>query len=137
MQRHGLTCEARHRALGDALVLRDLWFKLNREIPAETLKAATLQAILGVPKLPAHLPPQLADELPDGPGAYRFFGEDGALLYVGRSHSLRTRVLTQFGGGTSDFARPQAGRCGTACRLGGNRGRLGRLAARGGMDPNP
>ena len=95
MQRHGLTCEARHRALGDALVLRDLWFKLKREIPAEALEAATLQAILGVPKLPAHLPPQLADELPDGPGAYRFFGEDGTLLYVGRSHSLRSRVLTQ------------------------------------------
>jgi DNA polymerase-3 subunit epsilon len=50
---------------------------------------------LGVPKLPAHLPPQLADELPDGPGAYRYFGEDGALLYVGRSHSLRGRILSQ------------------------------------------
>jgi len=95
MQRHGLTCQARHRALGDALVLRDLWFKLQREIPARTLQAAAAQAILGVPKLPEHLPPQLADELPEGPGAYRYFGEDGALLYVGRSHSLRTRVLDQ------------------------------------------
>jgi DNA polymerase-3 subunit epsilon len=95
MQRHGLTCEARHRALGDAQVLRDLWFKLQREIPAAALQAATTQAILGVPKLPAHLPPQLADELPEGPGAYRYLGEGDALLYVGRSHSLRGRVLTQ------------------------------------------
>jgi DNA polymerase III subunit epsilon len=95
MARHGLTCEARHRALGDAQVLRDLWFKLQREVPAETLQAAAAHAILGVPTLPAHLPPQLADELPDGPGAYRYFGEDGALLYVGRSHSLRGRILSQ------------------------------------------
>jgi DNA polymerase III subunit epsilon len=95
MERHGLTCEARHRALGDAQVLRDLWFKLQREIPADKLQAATAQAILGVPKLPAHLPATLADELPEGPGAYRYFGEGGALLYVGRSHSLRGRVLTQ------------------------------------------
>ena len=95
MERHGLTCEARHRALGDAQVLRDLWFKLQREIPADQLQAAATQAILGVPKLPAHLPATLADELPEGPGAYRYFGEGGALLYVGRSHSLRGRVLTQ------------------------------------------
>ena len=95
MERHGLTCEARHRALGDAQVLRDLWFKLQRDMPAETLQAAATQAILSVPKLPDHLPPQLADELPDGPGAYRYFGEDDALLYVGRSHSLRSRILSQ------------------------------------------
>jgi DNA polymerase III subunit epsilon len=37
----------------------------------------------------------LADELPEGCGVYRFFGEDDVLLYVGRSHSLRTRVLAQ------------------------------------------
>jgi DNA polymerase III subunit epsilon len=95
MERHGLTCSARHRALGDARVLRDLWCKLSREIPPSMLDAAVVHSILGVAKLPAHLPPQLADELPDGPGAYRFFGEADALLYVGKSHSLRTRVLRQ------------------------------------------
>src|SRR6202041_401200 len=31
MERHGLVCSARHRALGDAQVLRDFWFKLRRE----------------------------------------------------------------------------------------------------------
>jgi DNA polymerase III subunit epsilon len=95
MERHGLTCTARHRALGDALVLRDFWFKLRREVPAEMLAAARAQSILGVVKLPAHLPPGLADELPDGPGVYRFFGQDGGLLYVGRSNSLRGKILGQ------------------------------------------
>ena len=95
MERHGLECHARHRALGDALVLRDFWFKLQREIPPAVFAAAQAQSVLGVVKLPEQLPPELADELPEGPGVYRFFGTDDALLYIGRSNSLRTRVLAQ------------------------------------------
>jgi DNA polymerase-3 subunit epsilon len=95
IERHGLACSARHRALGDARVLKDLWLKLEGEIPAQMLAAAVAQATVAAPKLPAHLPPGLADELPDMPGAYRFFGENDVLLYVGRSNSLRTRVLAQ------------------------------------------
>jgi DNA polymerase III subunit epsilon len=95
MERHGLSCSARHRALGDAQVLRDFWFKLKGEIPAPELDAAWARSLLGVYKLPAHLPPGLADELPEGPGAYRFIGEDDALLYIGKSNSLRSRILGQ------------------------------------------
>jgi DNA polymerase-3 subunit epsilon len=105
IERHGLSCNARHRALGDALVLRDFWFKLRREIPAAELGAAQDQAVLAVVKLPANLPPDLPDELPEGPGVYRYFGADDALLYIGRSNSLRTRVLAQLGleqGGSRD-----------------------------------
>jgi DNA polymerase III subunit epsilon len=95
MERHGLKCHARHRALGDALVLRDFWLKLRLEIPAAVFTAAQAQAVLGVHKLPEQLPPELADELPEGPGVYRFFGADDALLHVGRSNSLRSCVLAQ------------------------------------------
>jgi DNA polymerase III subunit epsilon len=95
MERNGLACSARHRALGDAQVLRDLWLKLTKELPADALAAAAAHAVLAVPKLPAHLPPGLADELPDAPGAYRFFGDEDALLYIGRSASLRNGILTQ------------------------------------------
>src|SRR5258708_16447200 len=73
MERHSLSCSARHRALGDARVLRDLWSKLQREIPADVFAAAAAQAVLTHPKLPAQLPPGLADELPESPGVYRFF----------------------------------------------------------------
>lgn len=97
MERHGITCTARHRALGDALVLHDLWHKLSLEVAPHELAAAAAQSMLTFPKLPAHLPPELVDELPDGPGVYRFFDADGALLYVGRSNSLRARVLAQLG----------------------------------------
>jgi DNA polymerase-3 subunit epsilon len=94
MERNGLTCSARHRALGDARVLCDFWFKLRRDVPEARLLAAA-QIVLGAHRLPAHLPPDLADELPEGPGVYRFFGENDSLLYVGKSNSLRTRVLEQ------------------------------------------
>jgi DNA polymerase III subunit epsilon len=98
MERHGLVCSARHRALGDAQVLRDFWFKLRREVPEAAL-GATVQSVLGGPKLPAHLPADFADDLPEAPGAYRLYGEGGALLYVGKGHALRTRVLAQLAGG--------------------------------------
>ena len=103
MQRHGIACSARHRALGDARVLHDLWFKLRREVACETLQSAT-RALLAGAQLPAHLPADLADELPEGPGVYRFFGEGDVLLYVGKCHSLRTRVLSHFSAAGADSA---------------------------------
>lgn len=95
MQRHSLVCSARHRALGDARVLWDLWSKLQRDTPADLLSSAAAHAVLSVPKLPGHLPPGLADELPDMPGAYRLYGDNDVLLYIGKGNSLRTRILTQ------------------------------------------
>ena len=97
IERHALSCSARHRALGDARVLWDLWSKLQREIPPAAFAAAAAHAVLSVPKLPAQLPAGLADELPESPGAYRFFGEDGELLYVGRANSLRSKISSQLG----------------------------------------
>ncbi|MGB6355113.1 MAG: exonuclease domain-containing protein [Steroidobacteraceae bacterium] len=104
MERHGLSCSARHRALGDAQVLRDFWFALGREVPQAALGAA-VHALLGAHKLPAHLPADFTDDLPDAPGAYRLYGEGGALLYVGKSLSLRSRVLAQLAGGDAESGR--------------------------------
>jgi len=102
MERNGLTCGARHRALGDARVLYDFWVKLRRDVEEPRL-AAAVQTLLGAHTLPAHLPPSLLDDLPEGPGAYRFFGDDNVLLYVGRSNSLRSRVSSYFGAEAADF----------------------------------
>ncbi len=97
MERHGLHCAARHRALGDARVLWDLWCKLRADLP-EALFAAAVAALLGANALPASLPADLADDLPEGPGVYRFFGEHDARLYIGKSVALRTRILAHFAG---------------------------------------
>ena len=95
IERHGLGCEARHRALGDARVLRDLLSVYARDIEASRLRDAA-NAVLAEVLLPPQLPPDLADELPESAGVYRFFGEADALLYVGKSKNLRTRVLSHF-----------------------------------------
>ncbi|MGA2398914.1 MAG: exonuclease domain-containing protein [Steroidobacteraceae bacterium] len=101
MDRHGLACSARHRALGDARVILDFWVTLCRDLPEDILAAAARSAT-GRVKLPPQLPEGLADELPEGPGMYRFFGErEGSevLLYVGRAGSLRTAILGHFADG--------------------------------------
>ena len=92
MERHGLACSARHRALGDARLIGDFWRTLCRDLPEQTL-AAAVQSLLRPLQLPQQLPEGLAEELPEAPGVYRFYGEDDGLLYVGRAASVRSGVL--------------------------------------------
>jgi DNA polymerase-3 subunit epsilon len=95
MERHGLRCSARHRALGDARVISDFWAHLRASTPESKLAAAA-QAAANAVKLPDHLPEGLADELPEGPGVYRFHGAAGAPLLVGKGSCLRSAILAHF-----------------------------------------
>lgn len=95
MERHGLSCSARHRALGDAQVLRDLLRVLEDDVGRARL-GEVIDNLLQETPLPPQLPAGLADELPELSGVYRFYGEEGALLYVGKSRNLRKRVLEHF-----------------------------------------
>ena len=95
MERHGVLCEARHRALGDARVLQQVLSVWSREVDERVLKQ-TVADLLQEAVLPAQLPADLADDLPELPGVYRFFGEGDVLLYVGKSRNIRKRVLEHF-----------------------------------------
>jgi DNA polymerase-3 subunit epsilon len=95
MARYGLSSDARHRALGDAVVLRDLLAIWRKNIPSEQL-ATCVDGLLTETSLPPQLGADLADELPEGPGVYRFYGVEDALLYVGKSKNIRKRVLEHF-----------------------------------------
>jgi DNA polymerase-3 subunit epsilon len=95
IERYGLTCGARHRALGDAAVLPPLLAAFEAEAGIDRLQEAATAA-LNESRLPPHLPPDLAEDLPEGPGVYLFRGEGGALLYVGKSRNLRSRVIEHF-----------------------------------------
>ncbi len=95
MARHGLACDARHRALGDAMVLRDLLAIWRRDVDPTHL-VSLIDGLLTETSLPPQLGPDLADELPEAPGVYRFYGADDALLYVGKSKNIRKRVLEHF-----------------------------------------
>lgn len=97
MERYGLTCPARHRALGDARVLAEFLACLRVGRDGGQLDAIVTE-LTREAQLPPQLDPQLADDLPDGPGVYRFLGDGGAPLYVGKSNNLRTRVLSHFAG---------------------------------------
>jgi DNA polymerase-3 subunit epsilon len=94
MERFGLACAARHRALGDAQVLPGLLAAMERERGIDTLQEA-VTAALRTPRLPAQLPPELADELPEGAGVYVLRDEAGAALYVGKGRNIRSRVFEQ------------------------------------------
>ncbi len=98
MERHGVTCSARHRALGDARVLWDLTQKWRAEVGPDLLAAAAA-AQINAPALPPGLSALVVDEIPEAPGAYLFYDENDRPLYIGKSVNLRSRVLAHFSEG--------------------------------------
>ena len=102
MEKHDIRIENRHRAMPDAQALLAFWRRLRAAWPAAELQSA-LDVASQRATLPAALPQDLADDLPEGPGVYRFFGgPEDTLLYVGKANILRERVLDHFRGGASD-----------------------------------
>lgn len=93
--RHGLNCQPRHRALGDARAMHD-FFEISCRQQGEAAVQAAADVQLRRPTLPAALDPSLIDRLPEAPGVYLFHDSAGRLLYVGKSVNLRTRVLAHF-----------------------------------------
>jgi DNA polymerase-3 subunit epsilon len=107
MLRHGIACDARHRALGDAKVLAEFLRIARERWPASVLDALVAK-LSGAARLPPPLDPTLADEIPEGPGVYLFYGEEDALLYVGKARNLASRVLAHFADSTSKLDRELA-----------------------------
>ena len=101
--RHGIVVADRHRALADARVLWDLWQQWHTLLPAETIRD-TVDSLVGRPELPAQIDPALIDDLPEAPGAYAMYGEDGSLLLSKRSTNLRQQVLAHFAPTNRDTA---------------------------------
>jgi len=106
MERHGIVIDNRHRAMPDAQALLAFWRKVRAAWPRHELQRAVDLASHRA-TLPAALSPDLPDDLPEGPGVYRFFGQpesggDDTLLYVSRANNLRERVLDHFRAGAGD-----------------------------------
>jgi DNA polymerase-3 subunit epsilon len=95
IERHGLTCRARHRALGDAEAVLAFLQVVDTTIGRETAEAAC-RKILKTSAVPSGLDPAEVDALPEGPGVYLFYGERGEVLYVGKSVHVRERVRSHF-----------------------------------------
>jgi DNA polymerase-3 subunit epsilon len=93
----GIPIADRHRALGDARITAEIFFHLIEKLKANGIARLDEaldfqnQARDGRPFV-CLLPRRKIEELPLAPGIYRFFDEDGKLLYIGRAKSLRERV---------------------------------------------
>jgi DNA polymerase III subunit epsilon len=97
MARHGIESDARHRALGDARVTWQLLQRWQRELGVAAITAAAAELVHS-PTVPPGLPGNVFDDIPETPGVYLFHGGNGSVLYVGKSVSLRARVMSHFSG---------------------------------------
>ena len=94
---HGLQVSARHRALGDADLLLQFWQVCESRFGKEKLNEA-IKLLIGNPSLPPNIDRDLIESIPDSPGCYIFYGENKTPLYIGKSISLRSRVMGHFQG---------------------------------------
>ena len=97
MHRHGLATRARHRAMGDVELVVSYLDLARRELGEHKVLEATASLLKG-PSLPAGLDAAFLEEIPDGPGVYLFYGENDLPLYIGKSVTLRSRVMSHFSG---------------------------------------
>ncbi|MDR0379185.1 MAG: 3'-5' exoribonuclease [Candidatus Accumulibacter sp.] len=103
VERFGVATDDRHRALADARVLWKLWQHWHTLLPADEIQNA-VERIIGLPTLPPSLDPAIVDDLPEAPGVYALFGEDGALLVARRAGNLRQQVFAHFSPAKRDSA---------------------------------
>lgn len=95
--RFKLDVTTRHRALADADLLVQFFKQLPQYIPTDTLNEI-LKKSLKEHILPDGIAKEIVEELPETAGVYRFYGDSGALLYVGKSTCIKDRVLSHFSG---------------------------------------
>lgn len=95
IERHSIQIGERHRAMGDVDAMLDFYKIAQKEHKKEVFNAAIAKQ-LRLPSLPKGLSEEQVKQIPNSPGVYRFYGENDALLYVGKSINLYTRVMSHF-----------------------------------------
>ncbi|WP_222610956.1 3'-5' exonuclease family protein [Undibacterium curvum] len=95
IERHQIVVGERHRAMTDADALLQFWQALQ-QVPGEAALLAAVKELSSRPALPPHLDADIVDQLPKGYGVYLFYGENRLPIYVGKSNTLRQRVLSHF-----------------------------------------
>lgn len=93
--RHNFTYSHRHRAYDDAAVLWQFIKHVNEHFPVEQVTQAVSQQIK-TPSIPKNVPVDTIKRLPEGPGVYTFYGQAGQPIYIGKSVSIKKRVMSHF-----------------------------------------
>jgi DNA polymerase-3 subunit epsilon len=101
IQRFQLPIENRHRAMDDAEMIQRFFLKSSALFSEEEI-GATCASLLKNPALPPLLKASALKKLPASAGVYYFYDANGALLYVGKSVNIRTRVMSHFSGDHSN-----------------------------------
>lgn len=86
-----------HRAMGDVKATVTLFEKLlkldSSKVIEDTLKRGSGETIL-----PAHLPTNQFESLPESPGVYYFKDKKGKIIYIGKAANVKQRVRSHFTG---------------------------------------
>lgn len=101
IERFQFEIEKRHRAFDDAKILWQFYQKIQTLFPIEKV-TQVISHILKKPNIPPKLKNFQHSDIPETPGVYIFYGENGQPLYVGKSKNLRDRVLSHFTLSTGD-----------------------------------
>lgn len=94
MDRFQLTCPDRHRAMGDVNMMAAFIHRMMAQLGEHTVQEAA-RLLLKQQTIPSNLDHLEIHAIPDTFGVYLFHG-DSALLYVGKSVTLKSRVLSHF-----------------------------------------
>jgi DNA polymerase-3 subunit epsilon len=95
IERHNIPVDDRHRAYADAKAIFDFAELAYAEKGKERFDQAK-QKQFKSRSLPPNLDAKYLDGVEDKPGVYIFETESGAILYVGKSVHLRTRIKSHF-----------------------------------------
>ncbi|HET9112749.1 MAG TPA: exonuclease domain-containing protein [Burkholderiales bacterium] len=98
IDRYGLTCTARHRAMGDVETMAAFLDAAAAQLGWDRVAFAAQELLQAPPSLPGGIEAELVERLPETPGVYLFFGENSLPLYIGKSINIRQRVLAHFSG---------------------------------------
>jgi DNA polymerase-3 subunit epsilon len=100
----GITINGRHRAAGDALAtvrLFEMLMEKDREIHG---RCSELMSNTRISKLNPNLDISKIDSIPEEPGVYYFYNENGDLIYIGKSRNLQQRIRTHLSNNTTNRA---------------------------------
>ncbi len=95
MQRHGLTTMSRHRAMGDVDLVQAWLAQAEQELGADVVSLHATKLLGSSAAVPPLLETEIAS-IPEMPGVYLFYGEGPIPLYIGKSVTMRSRVMSHF-----------------------------------------
>lgn len=95
MERFGITCENRHRAMGDTIATYEFYRHVLNTTPEDKLEQV-IKHLTRSPSLPSNIKANVVESLPEHAGVYIFYGENHVPLYIGKSVNIKERVKSHF-----------------------------------------